>query len=188
MLFRIQNGLVDVYIQPNDTRMRGSQRLRQLQATKDVYKYSFYPRTINDWNRLPTSVTDVQTAGIQGRPLEPVFPILVRPYWNNTNMYIDLTGDVGYFICFIGRRSFMQGNRQSEKISALTVEMEDKAKCDVVLQEFSLLIQVVIKSQYSAEFMRILINLTSHFCGNHDKRVENVPIVLCACITFIKSR
>ena len=67
MLFRIQHGLVDVttdYIQPNDTRTRGSQRLRQLQATKDVYKYSFYPRTISDWNRLPTTVTDVQTPGI----------------------------------------------------------------------------------------------------------------------------
>ena len=64
MLFRIQNGLINVttdYIQPNDTRTRGSQRLHQLQATKDIYKYFFYPRTISDWNRLPTSVTDVQT-------------------------------------------------------------------------------------------------------------------------------
>ena len=41
MLFLIQHGLVDVttdYIQPNNT--RGSQSLRQLQATKDVYKFS----------------------------------------------------------------------------------------------------------------------------------------------------
>ena len=38
MLFRIQHGLVDVtidYIQPNDTRTRGSQRLRQLQTTQE---------------------------------------------------------------------------------------------------------------------------------------------------------
>ena len=53
MLFRIQHCLVDVttdYILLNDTRTRGSQRLCQLNATKDVYKYSFYPRTICDWN------------------------------------------------------------------------------------------------------------------------------------------
>ena len=64
MLFRVQHDLVDVttyYIQPNNTRMKGSQRLRQLYAIKDVYKYSFYPRTICDWNQLPTTVTDFQT-------------------------------------------------------------------------------------------------------------------------------
>ena len=33
---------------------------RQLYATKDVYKYSFYPRTICDWNRLSIIVTDVK--------------------------------------------------------------------------------------------------------------------------------
>ena len=48
-------------IQPNDTRTRGSLRLRQLQATKDVYKFSFYPRTISDWNRLPINVAGVRT-------------------------------------------------------------------------------------------------------------------------------
>ena len=51
MFFLIQHGLVDMntdVIQPNDSRTRGSQRLRQLQAAKDVYKYSFYPRTTSD--------------------------------------------------------------------------------------------------------------------------------------------
>ena len=64
MLFHIRHGLVDMntdVIQPNDSRTRESQRLRQLQASKDIYMYSFYPRTISDWNRLPTSVTDIQT-------------------------------------------------------------------------------------------------------------------------------
>ncbi|MCG8078457.1 MAG: reverse transcriptase family protein, partial [Candidatus Thiodiazotropha taylori] len=64
MLFKIQHGIVDIspdFVQPNDQRTRGSQRLRQLQATNDTYKYSFYPRTISDWNRLPTTVTDHQT-------------------------------------------------------------------------------------------------------------------------------
>ena len=83
MLFRIQHGLIDVttdYIQPNDTRTRGSQRLRQLQATKDVYKYSFYPRTISDWNRLPTTVTDVQTLQEFREGLSSLPPQLLRPY------------------------------------------------------------------------------------------------------------
>ena len=66
MLFciRIQHSLVDMntdVIQPNDSHTRGSQHLCQLQASKDVYKYSFYPHTISDWNRLSTSVTDIQT-------------------------------------------------------------------------------------------------------------------------------
>ena len=43
--------------------------------TKDVYKYSFYPHTISDWNRLPTTVTDVQTLqefreGLSSLPLQ----------------------------------------------------------------------------------------------------------------------
>ena len=62
MLFQIQHGLVEVttyYIQPNNTRMRGSQCLWQLQATKDFYKFSFQPCTISDWNPLPTTDTDV---------------------------------------------------------------------------------------------------------------------------------
>ena len=64
MLFKIQHGIIDIspdFIQPNDHRTRGSQRLRQLQATNEAYMNSFYPRTISDWNRLPTHVTDLQT-------------------------------------------------------------------------------------------------------------------------------
>ena len=57
MLFRIQQGLVDM----NTDVIQHSQRLRQLPASKDVFKYSFYPCTISDWNRLPTSVTNIQT-------------------------------------------------------------------------------------------------------------------------------
>ena len=64
MLFKIQYGAIDIspeFVQLNDQRTRGSQRLRQLQATNNAYKFSFYPRTISDWNRLPTHVTDLQT-------------------------------------------------------------------------------------------------------------------------------
>ena len=60
MLLRIQHVTND-FIQPNDTRTRGSKRLRQLHATKDIYKYSFFPRAISDGNKPPTTVTDDQT-------------------------------------------------------------------------------------------------------------------------------
>ena len=64
MLFKIQNGLVDIspeFVQRVDSRTRGSQRIQQLEANKDVYRYSFYPRTISDWNRLHILVTNSQT-------------------------------------------------------------------------------------------------------------------------------
>ena len=128
MLFHIHKGFVNVttdYIQPNDTLTRGSQRLCQLQATKVVYKYSFYPCTISDWNRLPTSVTNVQTLQEFREGLSSQSSLLMRPYSKSINMYIVLTRDVGNFICFIGHRSFMHGNRQSKKISTLTMEEEE---------------------------------------------------------------
>ena len=83
MLFGIQQGLLDVttdYIQPNDTCTRDSQHLRQLQATKDVYKFSFYPRTISDWNRLPTTVADIKTLQEFRECLSSLPPQLLRPY------------------------------------------------------------------------------------------------------------
>ena len=64
MLFKIQHGIIDIsrdFVQLNDQRTRGSKRLRQLPATNDAYKFSFYPRTISDWNRLQTHITDLQS-------------------------------------------------------------------------------------------------------------------------------
>ena len=83
MLFRVHHGLVDVttdYIKLNDTRTTGSQRLRQLNAAKDVYKYSFYPRTICDWNQLPTTVTDVQILQEFRECISSLSSKLLRPY------------------------------------------------------------------------------------------------------------
>ena len=42
-----------------------------------------------------------------------------------SKVYEVLTGGVRYFIYFIGHRSFIQGNRQSQKITTLTVEEEE---------------------------------------------------------------
>jgi hypothetical protein len=58
---KIIHELVDVQtdvIRTGDSRTRGSNRLYQPVAQKDVYKFSFFPRTIREWNLLPASVTD----------------------------------------------------------------------------------------------------------------------------------
>ncbi|MCG7876680.1 MAG: reverse transcriptase domain-containing protein [Candidatus Thiodiazotropha endolucinida] len=64
MLFKITHGLVDIpeasdIIKTSDRRTRGSQRLFQPFTNVTVYKLSFFPRTIQDWNKLPTSTTDL---------------------------------------------------------------------------------------------------------------------------------
>ena len=67
MLFKIQHGIIDIspdFTQPNDHRTRGSQRLRQLQATNEAYRNSFYPRTISDWNRLPSDLFTLEVAHV----------------------------------------------------------------------------------------------------------------------------
>lgn len=111
MLFKIQHGIVDVtpdFVQLNDQRSRGSQRLRQLQATNDVYKYSFYPRTISDWNRLPTSVTDQQTLQGFREDLANLPPLLLAQIHQppvhsfNWGMWVFLS-------VLIGHRSFSTG-------------------------------------------------------------------------------
>ena len=100
--------IIQPYIQLNDTGKRVSQRLRQLQASNDVYKYSFYPRTISDWNRLPTTVTDVQTLQEFREGSQVCLPSFCDPT-RLSHLYIVLTGDLGYFTCFIGHRSFYTG-------------------------------------------------------------------------------
>ena len=63
-LFKIQHGLVelDTYVaHPGDQRTRGQHRLYQPAAKLAIYKNSFFPGTIWEWNLLPTSVTDATT-------------------------------------------------------------------------------------------------------------------------------
>ena len=65
MLFKVQHDIIDISpysVQLNDQRTRGSKRLRRLPAnTTHIRTFSFYPRTISDWNRLPTHITDLQS-------------------------------------------------------------------------------------------------------------------------------
>ena len=107
MPFRVQHGLVDVttdYIQLNDTCTRGSQRLHQLNATKDVYKYSFYSRTICDWNQLPPTVQTLQEfrGGLSSLPSQ-----LLRPYYATQQHVHSFNRGSGTFYLFIGHRSFI---------------------------------------------------------------------------------
>ena len=81
-LFKIQHGIIDIspdFIQPNDHHTRGSQCLRQQQATNKANKNSFYPRTISDWNQLPTHVTDLQTLQGFRVALASLYPPLQMP-------------------------------------------------------------------------------------------------------------
>ena len=62
-LRKIKNHEVDIgpgnIIQPGDWRTRGWAQIRQQSVQSTVYHQSFYPKTIRDWNQLPTRITDI---------------------------------------------------------------------------------------------------------------------------------
>ena len=63
-LYKIQHRLVELdtdVVRPGDKRTRGQHRLYQPAAKLSIYKNSFFPWTIREWNLLPTSVTDATT-------------------------------------------------------------------------------------------------------------------------------
>jgi hypothetical protein len=41
----------------SDRRTHGAHKFRQIQSSKDFYKFSFIPNTISAWNSLPQSIT-----------------------------------------------------------------------------------------------------------------------------------
>jgi len=65
MLYKIKNGLVDIdshqYIQANDSRTRGKDRLYQERTSSEAFGNSFFPKTIRDWNQLPANTTPANT-------------------------------------------------------------------------------------------------------------------------------
>jgi hypothetical protein len=63
MLYKITNNLVAIpsaqYMKPNLRNTRGHHlKFHEQHATKEVYKYSFFPRTIQEWNQLPADVVN----------------------------------------------------------------------------------------------------------------------------------
>jgi hypothetical protein len=62
MLFKILHGQVDVhkdtYLQAGDRRTRGQTRLYQESITNATHFNSFFPKTIREWNGLPSEIVD----------------------------------------------------------------------------------------------------------------------------------
>ena len=61
-MYKIVNNLVDVHAEhiltPSDNRTRGNAAYR---TNADVYRYSFFPRTIITWNTIPPTLCQVNT-------------------------------------------------------------------------------------------------------------------------------
>jgi hypothetical protein len=62
MCYKIHHQLIAIepanYYTAGDSRIRGNHRLRQIRAKKDTYQHSFFPISIREWNRVPSSVVD----------------------------------------------------------------------------------------------------------------------------------
>jgi hypothetical protein len=65
ILYKIKNGLIDIdshqYIQANDSRTRGTDRLYQERTSSEAFGNAFFPKTIRDWNQLPANTTLANT-------------------------------------------------------------------------------------------------------------------------------
>ena len=64
-MYKIVNNLVDVHAEhiltTSDNRTRGNAAYRTLHTNADVYRYSFFPRTIITWNTIPQTLRHVNT-------------------------------------------------------------------------------------------------------------------------------
>ena len=66
MMFKITHHLVEIpeannIIRTSDKRTRGTNRLFVPFTKVTLYQTSFFPRSIQDWNHLPTAITEIQT-------------------------------------------------------------------------------------------------------------------------------
>ncbi len=66
MLYKIHNSLVDIsptqYLTKNTRSTRGhQQKFHEIRTSKEVYRNSFFPQTIKDWNSLPNHVVNSQS-------------------------------------------------------------------------------------------------------------------------------
>ena len=80
MLYKIINNQVTIdpntYLNKSETRTRGENKYKQIATSKNIYKYSFYPRTIKSWNYLPAAVArapdlDSFRSGLEGIQFPP---------------------------------------------------------------------------------------------------------------------
>jgi hypothetical protein len=73
MLYTIKNGFIDIdshqYIQSNDSRTGGKDRLYQERTSSETFGNLVFPKTIRDWNQLPANTTPANTVeGFRTRP------------------------------------------------------------------------------------------------------------------------
>ena len=65
LMYKIINNLVDIpaehLLLPADGRTRGQAAFRTIYARSDLYRFSFFPRTIITWNHIPPDVRHVTT-------------------------------------------------------------------------------------------------------------------------------
>ena len=65
MLYKVINNLIAIplpdYITPRTRSTRSSQqhRFTRLSSSSDTYKYSFFPRTLRDWDELPQATIEL---------------------------------------------------------------------------------------------------------------------------------
>ncbi|XP_052763343.1 uncharacterized protein LOC128223945 [Mya arenaria] len=64
MMYKIVNNLVDIqadsYLTPSNrsTRTSNNRNFTQISTSTSYYKFSFFPRTITEWNKLPSSIVE----------------------------------------------------------------------------------------------------------------------------------
>jgi len=63
-MYKIVNNLVDIpstLLIPADARTRGNTVFKTIYTRSDVYKYSYFPRTIITWSYIPQVLREVST-------------------------------------------------------------------------------------------------------------------------------
>ena len=63
LMYKLTHGPIDIdsqkyFIQHSESHMRGSHQFKfnMHYANKDIFKFSYFPRTVVDWNRLPEAI------------------------------------------------------------------------------------------------------------------------------------
>jgi len=66
-MYKIVHNLVEIHAEhlliPADSRTRGIAAFRTIYTRADVYRFSFFPRTIIIWNSIPPDVRQASTIG-----------------------------------------------------------------------------------------------------------------------------
>ena len=71
LMYKLSHNLINIntdkyLVLHTETRTRGSHpfKYRALTTTKDIFKFSYFPRTINEWNSLPEQIATLDSLDI----------------------------------------------------------------------------------------------------------------------------